>query len=449
MDHRDHRLFFQVVKHCSFLVVFCAWLTGTGNAQAITTVKRVLEGDTFMVQDGRIIRLIGVVAPKLKHGDQAGQVYAEESRKILESLVAGKSLQITFESQYYQYKNQDKYGRVLAYVYLLPERIMLNREVVRKGGAYVYSAHYNSVKNDMLSDQYNARRDKRGVWSQVTESPEDIASREGKKYEEPPFVLEAEPSTAATTSNPAEKKDPKVITNETLAAKTDDDPLPTIDPAASYNNYQIESCGIVKVPDLGSLALIGIRNQPGKSGEPARLEVEKLVKGKKLRFSLDELNQVRKHRDKDGNVLVYAFLPDGSLLNLQIVQKGIADVDYEWNFGRKGEIISARDEARVRGEGIAWRTNSIQSVDINEVRKKLAETVDKAFGTIGGHVELIGEKKDVLRISHDSMDQSAAATMFKGMSVSQDGNLQVLRTLGVKEVQFTDLKVSKIYRFQL
>ncbi len=424
----------------------------TGTSTKVTTIRRVLSGDTVMLQDGTIVRLIGILAPP------SGPA-AEQARERVRQLVLGKTVEVWLENQNLDLKHRDKYGRQLSYIYLLPSRKLLNAEVLRDGDAYYFSQHFIDVrtKNILLAAEYQARKARLGVWAQATESPEAIAKREGRVYEEPAFTPPAEeesPNEGAPAGTAAGMTGMgHEAGSETRGPAPAGTPRPTsapeLDPKATYSNIRVESCAVLDVPTLGQVALIGVQNSTAKAGELARLETVKLVQGKRLRFEYDPSNAYRDHRDRDGRLLVYAFLPDGALLNLQIVARGIADVDIDYDCKYKSEMLTARDNARVRELGPRWRNDIPRTVSLDRIRAEMIKLMNEQFGRAGARIELVGDERDVLRISHDLIDQPTAEQLYRALSISEGGNLPLLRSGGIREVQFTDAKATKIFRFPL
>ena len=74
-------------------------------------VKSVMDGDTFDLQNGIGVRLIGIDAPN------RGEAKWEEAREAFVSLTRGKRVYLEYDR--YQ---DDKYGRVLAWVWSDCER---------------------------------------------------------------------------------------------------------------------------------------------------------------------------------------------------------------------------------------------------------------------------------------------------------------------------------------
>ncbi len=95
-------------------------------------VERVVDGDTFIIDMNGIrerVRLIGLDAPESVHPDESkntdeGRLASEFAKEMLE----GKMVTLEFDVQ-----ERDKYGRILAYVYLEDE--MFNKILIREGHA--------------------------------------------------------------------------------------------------------------------------------------------------------------------------------------------------------------------------------------------------------------------------------------------------------------------------
>ena len=111
----------------------------------------VHDGDTVNVRcpNGRLrVRLYGIDAPELGQ-----QPWGEQSRELLRRLLpATVRLEVM---------DIDRYGRVVAQLYNGHQDVGL--ELVRKGGAVVYSQYNNSRAYEVA--QLQAKRDRLGVWS--------------------------------------------------------------------------------------------------------------------------------------------------------------------------------------------------------------------------------------------------------------------------------------------
>jgi micrococcal nuclease len=140
-------------------------------------VVRVIDGDTFVcaLKSGEEIkvRLIGVDTPESRENPKLerdvkksglqkeeiirmGKIAAEFTKKLLPE---GEIVYLEQDVQ-----KTDKYGRVLAYVWLKDGR-MLNEVLVREGMAQVYTVPPNvKYQNVFLEAQRKAREEGKGFW---------------------------------------------------------------------------------------------------------------------------------------------------------------------------------------------------------------------------------------------------------------------------------------------
>jgi endonuclease YncB( thermonuclease family) len=120
-------------------------------------VKKVFDGDSVLLSDGREIRYIGIDAPETS-GKRPEEYYGNEARGKNESLVLGKEVRLEYDVE-----RKDIYGRTLAYVYL--DDVMINLEMVKSGFALAVPYPPNLAHQDELCEaMLSARREKRGLW---------------------------------------------------------------------------------------------------------------------------------------------------------------------------------------------------------------------------------------------------------------------------------------------
>lgn len=116
------------------------------------TVARVIDGDTFLLQGGEKVRLLGINAP------EEGQPYFEEATARLRELVEGRQIKLERDVV-----DQDRYGRLLRYVFL--EGRNINVELVREGLAHVYLIPPNlKYEAELRAAEEEARAAGRGIW---------------------------------------------------------------------------------------------------------------------------------------------------------------------------------------------------------------------------------------------------------------------------------------------
>lgn len=128
-------------------------------------VSKITDGDTFYVTTSSSekykIRLIGIDAPETRNvGVKVRKEYfGNEAKIFVTQLLKNKKVKLTFDVQ-----KTDRYGRVLAYVYL-ENGIFLNQYLVEKGYAVV-STFPPNVKfvEKFTQAERNARKLKLGMW---------------------------------------------------------------------------------------------------------------------------------------------------------------------------------------------------------------------------------------------------------------------------------------------
>jgi endonuclease YncB( thermonuclease family) len=120
-------------------------LAGTG------TVAAVKDGRSFILDDGREIRLAALEVPP-----------SPEAKAALQSLVAGRSIELRQQAS-----ATDRYGRVVAHVYLIGEnRRSVGHELLAQGNARVaVPIGDKACAAELLAAEQAARAAKRGLWS--------------------------------------------------------------------------------------------------------------------------------------------------------------------------------------------------------------------------------------------------------------------------------------------
>lgn len=137
------------------------------------TVKRVIDGDTIELASGEKVRYIGIDTPEKVSPSVSTQCYAEEASNYVRSLVEGKNVKLTQDTS-----ARDRYGRLLAYVYL-ENGTLLNEDLVRKG--YAFSSAYppDTTQQRLLDQaQESARSQHVGLWAKC----EILIDKNGKYH---------------------------------------------------------------------------------------------------------------------------------------------------------------------------------------------------------------------------------------------------------------------------
>ena len=126
----------------------------------VAVVKRVIDGDTLELKDGRKVRLLGVDTPELHHPKKAVEAFAEAAKKFTSEAVADKTVRLVFE----KWNPSDRYGRLLAYVYREPDGFFLNRELLAAGFAHTEVRWPFARMNEFRALERQARDSERGLW---------------------------------------------------------------------------------------------------------------------------------------------------------------------------------------------------------------------------------------------------------------------------------------------
>ncbi len=122
-------------------------------------VSRVIDGDTAVLEGGARVRFLGIDAPEMERDGQPADFLAHQSKDFVAALIQGKTVRLEYDRERY-----DRYGRLLAYLFL-PDGAMVNLAVVRQGLARVYSQAPNLRYQEALNAaQQEAMAAGRGLW---------------------------------------------------------------------------------------------------------------------------------------------------------------------------------------------------------------------------------------------------------------------------------------------
>ncbi len=152
-------------------------------------VTSVSDGDTVHVNlNGRDerVRMIGVNCPEVSHPDLGieEQPYGREAAAYTKERLLGKSVWLEFDVQ-----QRDKYGRLLAYVWLEPPSSgsegevrakMFNARLLLEGYAQVMTVPPNVKYADLFVEfQREAREKEKGLWGAAPVPPGKAGTRAG------------------------------------------------------------------------------------------------------------------------------------------------------------------------------------------------------------------------------------------------------------------------------
>ena len=125
-------------------------------------VSAILDGRSFLLDDGREIRLPGIDVPLPPHPGEAGAraQAGGAARAALEAILAGESVELRHNRP-----AADRYGRILAHAYIVRDGSSAAHEMLDRGFARV-SAQADCAA-DLLARERSARNAKLGLWGQA------------------------------------------------------------------------------------------------------------------------------------------------------------------------------------------------------------------------------------------------------------------------------------------
>jgi endonuclease YncB( thermonuclease family) len=133
-------------------------------------VARVIDGDTLDIDlpDGdrpvTRVRLWGVDTAETDHGGERDMYFGREASAFAEQTLEGRSAYLVLSPA----RTRDKYGRLLAYVYLTRGGPMFNEILLEQGFAYADRRFDHLYEDRFESLEKRARQLGVGLWAAVT-----------------------------------------------------------------------------------------------------------------------------------------------------------------------------------------------------------------------------------------------------------------------------------------
>lgn len=124
-------------------------------------VKKVVDGDTLRLVDGRSVRLIGLNTPELASRGKPPQAFAEQARRQLEQLVAASDGQVALKVGQ---PARDHYGRTLAHAYGRDGRNLEEQMLAAGLGYLVAFAPQTALAGCQQAAERSARERRLGLW---------------------------------------------------------------------------------------------------------------------------------------------------------------------------------------------------------------------------------------------------------------------------------------------
>lgn len=131
-------------------------------------IIRHIDGDTVRVRFSNLpkdlsaeetIRFLGVDTPETVHPNQEVQRFGKEASEYTKNSLLGKDVYIAFD-----WDLRDRYGRLLAYIYIEPGRCF-NTILVQEGYGHAYLQYPFQFLEEFKILEQEARQQKRGLWA--------------------------------------------------------------------------------------------------------------------------------------------------------------------------------------------------------------------------------------------------------------------------------------------
>lgn len=138
-----------------------------------TVVHRIIDGDTFEITGGQRVRLIGVNTPEITRGKS--EAYGQEAKEF-----AIEKLQDQKVVLFSDVGDTDRYGRLLRYVFVKPDPVMFNDQLLIEGYANTMTVPPNVMFADhFVKLEQQAREQNAGLWGvelREADSDTDLAT---------------------------------------------------------------------------------------------------------------------------------------------------------------------------------------------------------------------------------------------------------------------------------
>ena len=160
------------------LIIYIFVLSGGDPYGKWVLVTQVVDGDTIHVGRGwrnTTVRLLGVDTPETVHPDKPVEFFGPEASEFTKKSLKGKKVHLEFE----HLNQMDKYGRLLAYVYL-SDGSLFNAELIKRGYARVIAPSYFRYYDEFHNYEREAVADSKGIWTTKVKNIQVPSEKVGK-----------------------------------------------------------------------------------------------------------------------------------------------------------------------------------------------------------------------------------------------------------------------------
>ena len=141
-------------------------------------VTRVIDGDTFEIEGGEKVRMIGINAPELS------EKFGLEAKNYLKKLIENKRVRLIKGEQT---KNKGFYQRLLRYVYL--DREDINLKMIQEGYALAYLKYKFSKTSFYYQAELKSKESRLGLWNDYSKNFHGNFIKENKFFSKKGIIL--------------------------------------------------------------------------------------------------------------------------------------------------------------------------------------------------------------------------------------------------------------------
>ena len=147
------------LRRTPFSVLVIALLLYAPAVARAQVVERVVDGDTIIVRGIGSVRLIGVDTPETVDPRRPVEFFGREASAFTTRMLEGRPVRLEYDRE-----RTDRYGRTLAYVYLL-DGTLANAEIIRQGFGHAYTRFPFRYLDRFRALEREARNAARGLWA--------------------------------------------------------------------------------------------------------------------------------------------------------------------------------------------------------------------------------------------------------------------------------------------
>ena len=140
------------------------------------TIIKVYDGDTFQIDTGEKVRLLGIDTPEKwnsskldKDSERSGKdkevikALGQLASDYAEKLLLNQKVTLIGDSTN---SDTDRYSRLLRYAYL-EDGTLFNLKIIQDGYAYAYTKYPVIYMQEFIEAQREARENSRGLWGDI------------------------------------------------------------------------------------------------------------------------------------------------------------------------------------------------------------------------------------------------------------------------------------------